>query len=150
MKNTARPRKPARQVTYTEAASKDLGRLDKDDPSLAGRAANLVKLLAAGEITGIALAPMRKYGDLTVCHKIYFGTPSEPKSHRIVYQEGSAKGAVEVLEVVAVEARDDGYVYLQAAKRLGRLPEESEAHLKKVHQRRIRDRAGRTSKKPTR
>lgn len=146
--STPKPRKRARKVTYTEAAGKDLARLKGDDPTLANRARNLAKLLQLGEITGFPLTEMPKYGDLSDCRKIYFGTPSEPKSYRIVYQDGPSAGDVEVLEVVAVEARDDGYVYLQAAKRLGRLPSESEAKLKHVHQRRIRDRAARAKKKP--
>lgn len=62
------------------------------------------------------------YGDLADCRKWYFGPAGRPQStHRLVYQE-SAGGGVEVLEVIAVEGRPGGYVYMLAADRLGRLP----------------------------
>ncbi|MBK5224177.1 MAG: hypothetical protein JJE52_15145 [Acidimicrobiia bacterium] len=39
-----------------------------------------------------------------------------------------------MVEVVAVEARDEGYVYLLVAERLGRLPEETKARKKRTHE----------------
>lgn len=50
-----------------------------------------------------------------------------------VLEEASVE-TIEVVAVIAVENRDDGYVYLLAAKRLGRLPAETEPKLDRVHQ----------------
>lgn len=75
---------------------------------------------------------MASYGDLSDCFKVYFGTTDEP-THRIVYRHLD-DGDIEVIEAVAVEARADGYVYLLAASRLGRLPKESKRRFDRIHQ----------------
>lgn len=64
-----------------------------------------------------------------------------------MYQVVEAAGiaTIEVVAVVAVEARDDGYVYLLASKRLGRLPTETQPKLDRVHQQFIAKRG----RKPT-
>ncbi len=127
-----------RRLTVIPAADADIGRLAKDNPRLAIRARAVIGLVAAGEITGAPLELMASYGDLTDCRKVYFGVTDAP-THRLVYQivgEGS-KMRLEVVEVVAVEARAEGYVYLLAAIRLNRLPSESRPKLGRVDQREI-------------
>jgi hypothetical protein len=127
-----------RRLTVIPADDADIGRLAKDNPRLALRARAVIGLIATGEITGAPLQLMASYGDLTDCRKVYFGVTDTP-THRLVYQivgEGS-KARLEVVEVVAVEAGAEGYVYLLAAHRLNRLPAESLPELGRVHQREI-------------
>lgn len=71
-------------------------------------------------------------GDLADCRKLYFGL-GDPPSHRIVFRELD-DGMIEVIEVVAVEAREDMYAYLLASVRLGRLPVESRPRYQRPHQ----------------
>lgn len=85
---------------------------------------------------------MATTGDLTDCRKLYFGR-GNPPSHRIVYREAGTDGALEVLEVVAVEERDALYVYLLTANRLGRLPIESKRRFNRLHQQVILRRSSR-------
>lgn len=65
--------------------------------------------------------------------KVYFGRTGKDISHRIIYRSDDAD-AIEVVEVVAVESRDEGYAYLLAANRLGRLPTETRSKRNRVHQ----------------
>ncbi len=76
------------------------------------------------------------------CRKIYFSATGNGATHRLVYQvlEEAREERIEVVAVVAVENRDDGYVYLLAANRLGRLPVETKPKLNRVHQRFIAQR----------
>jgi len=147
---TSTGKAPPRRVEYLNAAVADLQRLKGDDEALYRRARGLLDLVEANEYDGVPLEEMSKYGDLSNCRKIYFGHGPARNSHRIVYQVvepgdgGDAK--VEVVEVVAVEARDEGYVYLKAAERLGLLPAETRPTLKRVQQRRIEDRAAKKKK----
>ncbi len=83
---------------------------------------------------------MAKTGDLSDCRKLYFGL-GNPPSHRIVYRV--LDETIEIIEIVAVEARADMYVYLLAALRLGRLPAETKPQLNRVHQQIIAKRARR-------
>lgn len=105
-----------RQVRVTEQAAADIERLREDDPQLAARAQALVQLLEEGKIQGRPLRHLASYGDLSDCRKLYFGRGGSDATHRMVYRLSTA-GAIEVLEVVAIEAREDGYVYLLAAHR---------------------------------
>lgn len=132
-----------RSVGVLQRASADIERLREDDPRLALRARALVDLLETGEIEGEELELLPSYGDLRDCRKIYFGRSVDEVTHRLVYQvvETAAGTKLEVVEVVAVEARDDGYVYLLAAERLGRLPAETRPKLNRVHQGAIARRA---------
>ncbi len=78
-----------------------------------------------GRLRGARLEDMSRTGDLTDCFKLYFDETGGPgPAYRVVYRE-LAEGAVEVVEVVAVEQREELYVYALAALRLGRLPEGS-------------------------
>ena len=78
-----------------------------------------------GRLSGARLEDMSRTGDLTDCFKLYFDETGGPgPAYRVVYRE-LAEGAVEVVEVVAVEQREELYVYALAALRLGRLPEGS-------------------------
>ncbi len=77
-----------------------------------------------GRLSGARLEDMSRTGDLTDCFKLYFDETGGPDpAYRVVYRE-LAEGAVEVVEV-AVEQREELYVYALAALRLGRLPEGS-------------------------
>jgi hypothetical protein len=90
-----------------------------------------------GRLSGARLEDMSRTGDLTDCFKLYFDETGGPDpTYRVVYREL----AVEVVEVVAVEQREELYVYALAALRLGRLPEGSE-----VPERPQRRRSRRTS-----
>lgn len=101
------------------------------------RATALVELVRDGRVTGKGLESLPSYGDLSDCRKVYFAaTGSGPPTHRLVYQvvDDAALEVVEVVEVVAIEARDEGYVYLLASDRLGRLPEETQPRKKRTHE----------------
>ncbi len=130
-----------RKVELTEAAKGDIVRLHQDDPQLARIALLRLRDLGRGDLTGQPLEEMAVTGDLTDSRKLYFGTGDEP-THRVVYREHGPRGGIEVLDVVAVEERDELYAYLLAAVRLGRLPEESRSRLNRVRQRVIQRRAG--------
>lgn len=95
------------------------------------RARALIDLVEAGLVTGEPLKLLASYGDLSDCRKVYFSATGNGATHRLVYQVVEAVGiaTIEVVAVVAVEARDDGYVHLLASKRLGRLPAETQPKL---------------------
>ena len=84
---------------------------------------------------------MAATGDLSDCRKIYFGHRNQP-THRIVLQQ-RPDGTLEVLLVVAAEARADAYVYLLSAERLQRLPQPQQPNLDRLRQERIAQRARR-------
>lgn len=131
----------------SEAANKDIARLPKDAPGLDVRARALIGLVEDGVVTGDPLKLLSSYGDLSDCRKIYFGVTGGATTHRLVYHviEEAKTTSLEVVAVVAVEARDDGYVYLLASKRMGRLPPETQPKLDRVHQQHIAKRG----KKPS-
>ena len=109
------------------------------DRRLGQHAASMLKQIAAGSVTGVPLEKMPKFGDLSDCRKVYFGY-GNPPSHRIVYREID-ETHIEVFEIVALESRDDAYVYLLTALRLQRLPQETHQEYMSVHQRIIAERA---------
>ena len=90
-------------------------------------------------IAGQALRNTAFYGDLSDCFKYYFGV-TDVATHRIVYRK-LPSGAIEVIEAIAVEQREDGYVYLLAASRLKTLPDSSTNALTRIHQKVIRRRS---------
>jgi hypothetical protein len=137
----SRPRRP-RQARFLAAAKADVGRLAEDDPQLAVLALRKVRELENRVIDGVPFEEMAATGDLRDCRKLYFG-PGDPPSHRIVYRDLGESGRVEVVEVVAVEAREELYAYLLAASRLGRLPVESKRRFNRLHQQVIQRRASR-------
>lgn len=135
-----------RKATFLRAASDDIGRLAEDDPALATLALRKVKELEARTVEGVALEEMAVTGDLGDCRKLYFG-PGQPPSHRTVYRDLGEDEGIEILEVVAVEAREQLYAYLLAAKRLGRLPIETEPRFRRQHQEVIERRSQQRAKK---
>lgn len=124
-------RKP-REAHFLAAAKEDIGRLRNDDVGLANLALGTIRALERREVDGVPLEEMATTGDLSDCRKLYFGV-GNPPSHRIVYRDLGGE-EVEIVEVVAVEAREELYAYLLAAVRLGRLPDESRPRLNRVHQ----------------
>ena len=134
-----------RTASFLVAAAQDLEHLREDDPDLPGLALGKVRELEAGAIEGEPLQEMAVTGDLADCRKLYFGK-GNPPSHRIVYRHLDG-GAIEVLEIVAVEAREEMYAYLLAAVRLGRLPEESRPRFNRLRQAAIGRRSSR--RRPT-
>jgi hypothetical protein len=124
---------PRRRAEYLPGSVGDLKRLHTDDPRLATRAYALVDLIVGREIIGDELRLLPSYGDLSDCRKVYFGATGPTISHRLVYRE-VADGRFEIVEVVAVEQREDGYAYLLAASRLGRLPLDTRTRFNRLHQ----------------
>lgn len=136
-------RRARRRLEYLPAALGDLKRLQHDDPALALEAGRILTDVAAGRRDGEPLSAMAATGDLTDCRKIYFGHRNEP-THRIVLQL-RPDGTIEVVLVVAVEARADAYVYLLSAERLQRLPAVQQPNLDRLRQGRIAERGRRRS-----
>jgi len=127
-----------RRVDFLKAAVKDLDRLT---PVLRRVAIGLVRDVSERRLDGEPLHSLARAGDLGDCRKIYFGV-GQPASHRIVFRLLD-DGSVEVVEVVAIEAREDAYVYLLASIRLGRLPSETRPQFDRLHQRLIAERGQR-------
>ena len=127
-----------RRLKVLPPAAADIVRLGEDDPALELAANVYISLIEDGRLDGQELKDMPSYGDLSDCCKVYFAVnPAKKPTHRIVYQivgvETSGAQRVEVVEVVAVEARGEGYVYLLASDRLGRLPLETQPRKKRIH-----------------
>ena len=129
-----------RTLRWLEAARADLERLRQDDERLARRALALIRLVETGRLDGRPLQDLALYGDLSDCRKIYFGAEQGHNTHRITYRT-SHDGHLELIEIVALEQRQDGYVYLLAANRLRRLPAETRPKFNRVHQAAITARA---------
>ena len=134
-----------RRVEVTELAQRDLAFLASETPKIAQLAARMLRELAAGTMTGDALQDLPFYADLSGCFKLKFGV-GQPPPHRIVYRVMPDQ-TVEVLEVAVIESRDEAYVYLLAAARLGHLPATSQPKLKRVHQTVIARRSARRKNK---
>lgn len=138
--------RPPRRATFLRAALQDVERLSGDDPRLGELALKRVRELERYEVEGVPLVDMAATGDVSDCRKLCFGIGSPP-SHRIVYRDLGEHGGIEVVEVVAIEARSELYAYLLAANRLKRLPDESKSRLSRVHQQAIAKRAERRPKR---
>ena len=128
-----------RTLQIRPEAREDVRRLTKLDRRLAVVAATALRNISNGSTVGVPLEKMAKFGDLSDCRKVYFGY-GNPPTHRIVYRELDEE-TIEIIDVVALESREDAYVYLLAAERLRRLPEETQQEFKSVHQRIIAKRA---------
>ena len=128
-----------RTLKIRPEAREDVGRLTKLDRRLAVVAATALRNISNGSTVGVPLEKMAKFGDLSDCRKVYFGY-GNPPTHRIVYRELDEE-TIEIIDVVALESREDAYVYLLAAERLRRLPEETQQEFTSVHQRIIAKRA---------
>jgi len=128
-----------RTLQIRPEAREDVRRLTKLDRRLAVVASTALRDIANGTTVGVPLEKMAKFGDLSDCRKVYFGY-GNPPTHRIVYRELDEE-TIEIIDVVALESREDAYVYLLAAERLRRLPEETQQEFKSVHQRIIAKRA---------
>ena len=128
-----------RTLKIRPEAREDVRRLTKLDRRLAVVAATALRNISNGTTVGVPLEKMAKFGDLSDCRKVYFGY-GNPPTHRIVYRELD-ESTIEIIDVVAIESREDAYVYLLAAERLRRLPEETQQEFTSVHQRIIAKRA---------
>ena len=128
-----------RTLKIRPEAREDVRRLTKLDRRLAVVASTALRNIANGTTAGVPLEKMAKFGDLSDCRKVYFGY-GNPPTHRIVYRELD-ENTIEIIDVVAIESREDAYVYLLTAERLRRLPEETHQEFTSVHQRIIAKRA---------
>lgn len=128
-----------RTLKIRPEAREDVRRLTKLDRRLAVVAATALRNISNGSTVGVPLEKMAKFGDLSDCRKVYFGY-GDPPTHRIVYRELD-ENTIEIIDVVAIESREDAYVYLLTAERLRRLPEETRQEFTSVHQRIIAKRA---------
>ncbi len=128
-----------RTLKIRPEAREDVRRLTKLDRRLAVVASTALRNIANGTTVGVPLEKMAKFGDLSDCRKVYFGY-GNPPTHRIVYRELDEE-TIEIIDVVALESREDAYVYLLTAERLRRLPEETHQEFTSVHQRIIAKRA---------
>lgn len=128
----------SRKWRAVPAAVGDLDRLREDDPRLALRAIALLDLIASGALRGVPLKDSPFYGDLSDHYKFYFGL-TRNATHRIVYRI-LPEGSLILIEVIVLEQREEGYVYLLASSRLGRLPESTRNALNRVHQKVIKRR----------
>ena len=128
-----------RTLQIRPEAREDVRRLTKLDRRLAVVASTALRDIANGTTVGVPLEKMAKFGDLSDCRKVYFGY-GNPPTHRIVYRELD-ENTIEIIDVVAIESREDAYVYLLTAERLRRLPVETQQEFMSVHQRIIAKRA---------
>ena len=128
-----------RTLKIRPEAREDVRRLTKLDRRLAVVATTALRNISNGTTVGVPLEKMAKFGDLSDCRKVYFGY-GNPPTHRIVYRELD-ESTIEIIDVVAIESREDAYVYLLTAERLRRLPEETQQEFTSVHQRIIAKRA---------
>lgn len=77
-----------------------------------------LRRLDRGEIAPTPLQDYTKTGDLSDCGKIVVDVEDGPE-YRIVVRDSG--GRYDVVDVLAVEARDDDLAYLLAGLRLGRI-----------------------------
>lgn len=143
-----------RRVDWLGEAVKDRERVKADEPAVWDRARAYLRLVEKGEYEGEPLTDAANTGDLADCRKIYVGDGSPgPPSHRVVYRnvgpDTSVTPTIEVVEIVAIAEREDSHVYMQSARRLGRLPVETEPQAKRVHDQQVEKRAAkRSARKP--
>lgn len=117
-----------RDVSWHAEAVRDRERLKANEPNVWEQARLYLRLVERGEYEGALLSDAARTGDVSDCRKVYVGDGAMPPSHRLVYREATEHDAspveVEVVavEIVAIIEREDAHAYMQAARRLGRLP----------------------------
>ena len=88
-------------------------------------ALDMLVLIRDGKVHGEPLGEHVRTGDLSDCYKFYFDPDCSGKPrYRLVYRDSPDELTAVALEAVAVGQRADLEVYLRAADRLGRLPDE--------------------------
>ena len=93
--------------------------------NLRRRAIQISLDVAAGELVGKPLEDNPSTGDLSDCFKVYFdGNADQKPRFRLVYRHLPSGVEALTVEVVAVGPRRLMQVYADAAKRLGRTPEQ--------------------------
>ena len=93
--------------------------------NLRRRALQISLDVARGDVSGAPLENHPSTGDLSDCFKVYFDENDDQKPrYRLVYRHISDTVEAVSVEVVAVGQRRIMQVYVDAAKRLGRLTTE--------------------------
>lgn len=88
-------------------------------------ALDMLVLLRDGKVRGEPLGEHVRTGDLSDCYKFYFDPDGSRKPRfRLVYRYSPDELTAIALEAVAVGQRSGLEVYLRAADRLHRLPDE--------------------------
>lgn len=88
-------------------------------------ALDMLVFLRDGRVQGEPLGVHVETGDLTDCYKFYFDPSGAGKPrYRLVYRYTPDKVEAIAIEAVAVGERNGLAVYLTAARRLGRLPDD--------------------------
>ena len=87
-------------------------------------ALSLMKKLRSGNLQGKPLENRKSTGDLSDCFKILFDVREDiPPRFRIVYRQLHKGVEVVAVEVLSVGERFELEAYVEAAVRLGRLPQ---------------------------
>ena len=90
-------------------------------------ALDMLAFIRDGRVQGEPLGQHVKTGDLSDCHKFYFGPNGDGKPrYRLAYRYTPNEVEAVAVEAVAVGERSGLDVYLTAAKRLKRLPDEED------------------------
>lgn len=113
---SARP--PFTRVTFFDEAIEDLKEIQRRSPAAIEPIFRLLKGLDSGAVEPKRLHDFAKTGDLSDCGKLVVEVDGEPE-HRIVVR--STSSGLEVIEIIAVEARAEDIAYLLAGLRLGRI-----------------------------
>lgn len=111
-------RRPFERVVFIDAAIDDLRPIAARSPAVVQAIFRILIELDAGRVEPRPLSNRAKTGDLSDCGKIVVAVEGEPE-YRIVTRH--TERGMEVVEVIAVDARVDDAAYLLAGARLGRL-----------------------------
>jgi hypothetical protein len=94
------------------------------DRNLQRRVLTIWTDVSKGTLVGVPLADLHAVGDLSDCFKVYFDTEEVgPPRYRFVYRLLPNEVQAVSVEAVAVGERKALRVYVEAARRLGRLNE---------------------------
>lgn len=116
------PRRELRR-SILPAAKEDFAKLPSDN--LRRRAIQIIVDVSTGELEGRPLEDHPSVGDLSDCRKVYFDETEDGKPrYRLVYRLLSNEVEAVAIEAVAVGQRRVMAVYVDAARRLGRLLED--------------------------